>query len=290
MHFVAGAHNDALMAGLMVAGLAMAVERHPVVGVVLIALAGAVKPIALVALPFAGLVWAGTRSRWPRRILRWALSAVIVLAVFAALSWAAGVSMGWIASLSTPGTVRTWLSPPTALGMTVGSVLDLLGLGTVDGAITAFRGIAMVAGAAFCVWLAVRPQGRSAVRGAALALLAIVALGPVVQPWYVLWVLPLLAATGLSGRWLRVTMLVTAVLVVHGMAESNATADTLFDVRDGLASLFALVMVGVVLLSSPGQRRLVLGDPVDRGIRPSNDAARARAGSMVVQRAGASMS
>jgi hypothetical protein len=290
MHFVAGAHNDALMAGLMVAGLALAVERHPVVGVVLIALAGAVKPIALVALPFAGLVWAGARSRWPRRILCWALSAVIVLAVFAALSWAAGVSMGWIASLSTPGTVRTWLSPPTALGMTVGSVLDLLGLGTVDGAITAFRGLAMAAGATICVWLAVRPQGRSAVRGAALALLAIVALGPVVQPWYVLWVLPLLAATGLSGRWLRVTMLVTAVLVVHGMAESNATADTRFDVQDGLAGLFALAMVGVVLLSSPGERRLVLGDPVDRGIRPSSDAARARAGAMVVQRAGASMS
>ena len=85
-------------------------------------------------------------------------------------------------------------------------------------------------------------------------------------------------------------LVVTAVLVVHGMAESNATADTLFDVRDGLASLFALVMVAVVLLSSPGERRLLIGDPVDRGIRPGSDAARARAGALVVQRAGASMS
>jgi hypothetical protein len=148
----------------------------------------------------------------------------------------------------------------------------------------------MIAGASICLYLVLRPQGRSAVRGAALALLAIVALGPVVQPWYLLWVLPLLAATGLSGTWLRVVMLLTAVLVVHGMAESNATADTLFDVRDGLASAFAIVMVGVVLLSSPGERRLVLGDPVDRGIRPGSDAARARAGALVVQRAGASMS
>jgi hypothetical protein len=290
MHFVAGAHNDALMAGLMVAGLALAVERHPVAGVVLIGLAGSVKPIALVVLPFAGLLWAGVRAGWPRRILAWAMSAGVVLVVFAVLSWVAGVGLGWIASLSTPGTVRTWLSPPTALGMAVGSLLDLVGLGTVDGAITVFRGGAMIAGASICLYLVLRPQGRSAVRGAALALLAIVALGPVVQPWYLLWVLPLLAATGLSGTWLRVVMLLTAVLVVHGMAESNATADTLFDVRDGLASAFAIVMVGVVLLSSPGERRLVLGDPVDRGIRPGSDAARARAGALVVQRAGASMS
>ena len=40
-------------------------------------------------------------------------------------------------------------------------------------------------------------------------------------------------------------MIATAVLVLHGMAESNATADTLVDVRGGLASLFALIMVAV---------------------------------------------
>ena len=33
MHFVAGAHNDALMVGLMVAGLTLAVERHPIIGI-----------------------------------------------------------------------------------------------------------------------------------------------------------------------------------------------------------------------------------------------------------------
>ena len=116
MHFVAGAHNDALMVGLMVAGLALAVERHPIIGIVLIGLAGAVKPIALVVLPFAGLVWAGTRASWPQRIWAWVRASAIVLAVFAVLSVAVGVGLGWVASLSTPGTVRTWLSPPTALG------------------------------------------------------------------------------------------------------------------------------------------------------------------------------
>jgi alpha-1,6-mannosyltransferase len=290
MHFVAGAHNDALMVGLLVAGLALAVERHPVAGVVLIGLAGAVKPIALVVLPFAGLLWAGTRATWPRRLLAWAASALLVLGVFAVLSAVAGVGLGWVASLSTPGTVRTWLSPPTALGMTVGAVLEFVGLGTVDGAISVFRATAMAAGAVIGLWLVLRPEGRSPVRGAGLALLAIVALGPVVQPWYLLWTLPLLAATGMTGNYLRIAILITSVLAIHGMAESNATADTLFDIRDGLATALAIVMVAVVLLSSPGERRLVLGDPVSRGIRPESAAARARAGTLVVQRAGASTS
>ncbi len=290
MHFVAGAHNDALMVGLMVAGLALAAEKHPIEGIVLIGMAGAVKPIALVVLPFAGLLWAGTRASWLQRIVAWAKSLAVVLVVFAALSAIVGVGLGWVASLSTPGNVRTWLSPPTALGMAVGSLLDLVGLGSVDGAVSFFRAVAMLAGACIGLYLVLRPEGRSPVRGAALGLLAIVALGPVVQPWYLLWTLPLLAATGLTGRQLRTAMIIMSVLVLHGMAESNATADTLFDIRDGLASLFALGMVAVVLLSSPGQRRLIIGDPVDRGIRPLGPAARARAGAMVVQPTGSSMS
>ncbi len=284
MHFVAGAHNDALMVGLMVAGLTLAVERRPVAGVVLIALAGAVKPIALVVLPFAGLLWAGTRATWRQRILAWARSAALVLAVFALLSILVGVGLGWVGSLSTPGSVRTWLSLPTALGMITGGLMESIGfLGAGDGAVSLFRGLALAAGAFIGLSLVLRPEGRSPVRGAALGLLAIVALGPVVQPWYALWVLPLLAATGLTGWQLRLTVVVTAVLVLHGMAESNATADTLVDVRDGLASLLALLIVCVVLLSSPGERRLLFGDPVDRGVRPVGGPARTRAGSLVVQ-------
>ncbi len=290
MHFVAGAHNDALMVGLMVAGLALAVEKHPVAGIVLIGLAGCVKPIGLVVLPFAGLLWAGTRASWPQRIWSWVKASGIVAVVIAVLSVVVGVGIGWVASLSTPGSVRTWLSPPTALGMSAGAVLDWIGLGTVDGAVTFFRGIAMLAGAGIGLYLVLKPEGRSPVRGAALAMLAIVALGPVVQPWYLLWALPLLAGTGLSGTQLRVVMVLTTVLVLHGMVEANSTADTLVDVRDGIAALSAVIIVGVVLVSSPGERRLLVGDPVDRGIRPRTSAARARAGALVIQPAGSTSS
>jgi hypothetical protein len=55
MHFVAGAHNDALMVGLVVAGLALAAEHRCMWGAIAVSLAVAVKPIAIVALPFGGL-------------------------------------------------------------------------------------------------------------------------------------------------------------------------------------------------------------------------------------------
>lgn len=288
MHFVAGAHNDALMVGLMVAGMHLAVQRHPVWSVALISMAGAVKPIALLVLPFVGLLWAGVTAGWPARIWAWVRSVAEVAIIFVGLSWLAGVGLGWVASLSTPGSVRTWLSPPTAIGMLSGGALRLLGIvGSSDGAVAVVRAVAMLVGAVIGCYLVLRPEGRSPVRGAALALLAVVALGPVIQPWYLLWVLPLLAATGFTGTQLRVAMLLTALLVVHGMTESNATADTLVDIRDGLAALAAIGIVALVLLSSPGERRLVLGDPVDRGIRPMDAAARARAGSLVVRRGSA---
>ena len=63
-HFVSGAHNDALMVGLLVAGLAYAAERRGYPAAVLLALAVAVKAPAAVALPFAVLLWS---ARWPGR-------------------------------------------------------------------------------------------------------------------------------------------------------------------------------------------------------------------------------
>ena len=75
------------------------------------------------------------------------------------------------------------------------------------------------------------------------------------------------------------------------MTEANATADTFVDfARDGLAFVLALAMVTIVLISSPGERRLLLGEPVDRGMRPRTGAARTRAGSLVVQPAGSASS
>ena len=290
MHVVSGAHNDALMIGLIVMGFALASERHPAIGVIAIALAAAVKPIALLALPFVGLVWAGRPDRgsmaerpglysgWGARIRAWVLALLITIAVFAVASVLAGVGPGWIAALSTPGEVRTWLSPATALGMLLGMATTATGL-TIDDAlvVTITRTLGTVAALAIVAWLILRPEGRSPVRGAALAFLTVVLLGPVIQPWYLLWFLPLFAATGLKPTQLRVVILVIAGFSLHGMAESSSTSDNLFEFSDGLAILAAFIIVGLVLLVSPRERRLVLGGPLSHGLMPQDPSAQARA-------------
>lgn len=271
MHFVAGAHNDALMVGLTLAGFVAAERRgwFAAGGAGLIGLAAAVKPIALLALPFVGLSMAGTRSSLLGRIRAWIAVTLAAAAVFAAAAVLAGTGMGWLSSLSAPGEVKTWLSPPTALGMIAGGALQVLGVTQDDAiAVAVARGIGLLASLAFVAYLCLKPQGRSAVRGAALAFGAVVLLGPVIQPWYLLWILPLFAVTGLSEAQLRWTIVLTAAFAVHGMAESSATSDTLLELTDLVAIAVALGIVALILLASPRERRLVLRDAGSHGLRP----------------------
>lgn len=261
MHFVSGAHNDALMVGLLVAGLTLAAQRACIWGTVAVSLAATIKPIALLALPFTGLLWAGVGAGWGRRIRAWALSLVVMACTLASAFLVTGAGTGvFAAAFGTPGGVLTWLSPTTMIGRP----LDLLAgwLGWTDGsdtALTAVRLLGAIIAVTIVAWLALRPEGRSPVRGAALALGAVVLLGPVIQPWYLLWFLPLFAATGLSGRALRVAILLTGVFTVHGMVESSTNADNLADISDAITFAVAIGVVVVILLTSRRERRLVLG-------------------------------
>lgn len=278
MHFEAGAHNDALMTGLMLAGLAVAGRGYGIAGAGLVGLAASVKPIALLALPFVGLIRSGTVARFGRRVLDWVLVTVAAAAVFGATALLAGTGMGWISSLSAPGEVKTWLSPPTALGMIIGGVLQWLGVAeNNDMAVTICRGIGLLISLGIVAYLCLKPQGRSAVRGCALAFAAVVLLGPVIQPWYLLWFLPLFAVTGMSEVQLRWTILLTAAFAVHGMAESSATSDTLFELTDLVAIGFAVAIVALILLASPRERRLVLKDPGSHGLHAEDSEAQLRA-------------
>lgn len=281
MHFVAGIHNDALTAGLLVVGFAVAMSGRGTsraawavpAGVALVAMAGAVKPIGLLALPFVALLWAPMDATWGQRIKAWVKAFVVFALVFGVLSLITGTGLGWIDALSTPGAVRTWLSPPTAIGMVLGAATDAVGLASVDAMVSIMRVVGQIIGLALVAWLAFKPQGRSAVRGAALALLVVVVFGPVVQPWYLLWSLPLFVASGLSRPELRVVLFGTAILTMQGIASSSATSDTLWEASEGLTLL--AITGGLLLLigASRRERRLLLGEPGDIGISPETPAA-----------------
>ena len=279
LHFVSSAHNDALMLGLLIAGITLAMERRPVAAVVLVTLAGAIKAPALVGLAFVGIAWASPEESFARRArfssfalrarfssfaLRakyWSASIAIGLAIFVGLNLATGLDFGWVSSLGTPGKVRTWLSPMTGLGMLTGNLTDLVGLGyRVDGAVAFWRGVGSVLTVLIVLRLVLTGHHRSAARGLALSLLAIVMLGPVVQPWYLLWPLAALAGAGLARGQTRAAVLVSTGFVVYSVANSGATVPTYVFLSDGIAALISVGIVVGLLIASKRSRAILLED------------------------------
>ncbi|MGX7673510.1 polyprenol phosphomannose-dependent alpha 1,6 mannosyltransferase MptB [Plantactinospora sp. DSM 117369] len=202
VHVVSGAHNDALLAGLVVLGLLAAVELRTAVG--RLALAGAafgaaasVKATALVAVPFALAVvpWARTGRR------RLAAGAVLTGATLGTVLLLAGVTghgLGFVRSWpATAGSVQ-WSSIPTGVGMAVGYGLRAAGRPEAfGGAVEVARllGLAALGAVLLLAWRrALRGGVAVAVPAAGVALLATALLGPVFYAWYALAGVAVLAA------------------------------------------------------------------------------------------------
>jgi hypothetical protein len=237
VHVVAGGHHDALVAGLVVAGLALAAGGAPAraaggarratglaaaggAGLAL-GLAAAVKVTAGVALPFAVLL-AGRRDRPAGAGL-----AVAAAAGFAGLTLGTGLGTGWLRALPDTGALVQWSSPPTGLGMAAGYLLRALGVPDgYPGAVAAARLLGLGALLAGSAGLLVRAWRRAAdpqvvVGCAGAALAAVVLLGPVFHPWYAVVPLAVLAA-GVPDRrarwWLAVaTLALTGLVLPSGL-------------------------------------------------------------------------
>lgn len=195
VHVVSGAHNDALLAGLVVAGLAVAATDRVTVPTRLV-LAGAafgaaasVKATALVVVPFAVVLvpWARTGRR---RLAAGLLLLGVTSGTFGLLATLTGHGFGFLHGWSaTAGNVQ-WSSIPTGVGMAVGYGLRVAGRPDLFGdAVTVARAAGLVALATVLVLLlrrAVRGGTGAAVPAAGLALLATALLGPVFYAWYAL--------------------------------------------------------------------------------------------------------
>ncbi len=277
LHGVSGAHNDALMVGLLVAGLAAAAERRAVPAGIALGLAVAVKATAMVALPFAVLLAAASvtatsvtaaslaaasvappdQRRWYPILRAGLLVGTAAVASFGLVTVASGLGVGWVGALSTAGTSVQWLSIPTGVGMAIGYVLGLPHLpGNGGGAIAAARGAAfygLLPILLVWLWWRVRscpgtPAGtRRIVAHAGWALAALVLLSPVIHPWYVLWPLTVLAASALVGSAERVLVWIPvglAFLVLpdgYNLARATTVPGVLFDLVV-TAALVALVV------------------------------------------------
>ncbi|GIF71468.1 hypothetical protein Asi02nite_09860 [Asanoa siamensis] len=243
LHLVGGAHNDAVMMGLLAAGLAAALAGRPVLGAVAITLAGLVKVPVAVGLAAVALIWADqVAGRWPR--VR-ALGGTTLVAAGTAIgvTWVAGTGFGWIGALRTPVTADSW-SLTSALGRATTALLESLDASFGTAPVTGWRlaGMCAAVAAALLVWH--RRQSVGPVRGVGLVLGGVVVFGPAVRPWYLLWAVVPLAAAAPFGRAGKVAAAASAVLTMvvlpDGFAPDPGTLA--FAVIGGCLAVSLLVM------------------------------------------------
>jgi hypothetical protein len=203
-----GAHNDALMAAFLVWGVVLALRRRLVWALVLCSCAAAVKAPAALGLAFIAWTWLGSRASVRERIRPIAVSVVVTGVVFALWTWLAGFGWGWVDNLTSNGAVRSWDAPVTAAGLAFADAAHVLGYHSlsVTTVLTAARGVGFGLALGITAWLLVADKPRSWVRALGLSLIALVILGPVVQPWYFVWGIALLAASyvGRQHFWILV--------------------------------------------------------------------------------------
>jgi hypothetical protein len=213
VHLVGDAHNDAIMIGLMMAGLTLAVERRPAAGAVLVTLGALVKAPAGFALAFIVGVWAAWlpgRARYLRAALAvGAISATTVVVT----TWLAGTGYGWVGALGTPTLARTWTSITTDLGYLTGFALEQTGLGSTDHALAFWQYAGLAVAAVICVLMLHRHR-TNPVLGVGLGLGAVVFLAPVFHPWYMLWATVPLGAAATSPRARKIVVGLTLVMTV----------------------------------------------------------------------------
>lgn len=213
LHLVAGAHNEAVMLGLLGLALVAAKGRSPALGAVLMTLAALVKAPAALGLLAVAALWAG-RLTGRRRGLRAACAvAALALATTAVATAVIGTGYGWIGALNTPVSGHNW-ALTSLLGRATASALHDAGSDLAPFALPAWRaaGLAATAVAVLLVWLR-RPR-HSPVYALGLSLIAVAVLGPAIRPWYVLWGLFPLAAAAPAGPARKVVAGASGVLAL----------------------------------------------------------------------------
>ncbi len=237
LHLVGGAHNDALMIGLLLAGLTAAKERRPIVGVVLCALATAIKAPAAVGILYVGWTWLGPEAPARDRVRPVVTAALISAGVLELFAYLSGLGWGWVSILGTPGAVRSWTAPTTFVALVFSGVAHFFHVGVgLGGVLTLTRFVGLVIATVAGIWLLINSDRIGTLKAVGLTLLLFVALGPVVQPWYLSWGLILLAPVALG----RLRSLIIGLSMVTAFIELPGGEQLLHSLLHGDPLLIAL--------------------------------------------------
>lgn len=218
--YVGGAHNDALMMGLVVWGIFLAYRRRFLFALIVIGVAMAIKqPALLAAFPVAIIAsgWSGWHPREVARVLGRVLFAfAVVIAVFALISLATGLGFGWIRAVSVPGSIVT-MAPFSLLGFGAQALVDAFGADpTHRVAINISQSFGLLLSLAIIAYLAVKRARTEPMTFLSWSYLAFAFFGPALHPWYLTWGGLLLPLTHPSPRVWKWAAAVVSVLLVYG--------------------------------------------------------------------------
>lgn len=268
-HLVSGIHSESLMMGLLAVGLVLAlraIDAPPgprttalfVLGVVLVTGSALVKLPTVVALGFVGMALARRWGTGVSAIIRAAVTMLVISGVTAGLAMLLTSSgLGWITKLGAATSLRSWLSPPTALGVITGGIGQYLGLGDhTEQVLVMVQTAALLGAAAFTVRMlfAVHAGRIDPVGGLGVSMAAIVVCFPVVHPWYVLWALVPLAAWASRVEFRIPVVAVSAVLACFTLPP-GAGLPPFVTIQAWAATIVAVLLLLFLLFRWPGLLR-----------------------------------
>ena len=105
-------------------------------------------------------------------------------------------------------------------------------------------------------------RDRNIVRHAGLAILFMLLCSPMIQPWYLLWAIPMLAATGLRSHFQLMWYFITTLFfMAYGVSDQLNVSPYLRDFNQDMGRLIATVIcLGYIIYLvalDPATRRLV---------------------------------
>ena len=248
LHLVAGAHNDALMLGFLLAGLSVARDGRPGLGVLLCTIGAMIKVPAFIGVVYIGWGWLGDDVPWRSRLRPTLTATGLAIAAMAAVSEMVGLGWGWVGALGNPGTVLSWLDPPTAVGRGLANLTALAGLGEHQQLILSLvRDVSLLIAAVIGVRLLWQARGVGTMRAIGLTLLAVVFLGPTMQPWYVAW--PMVVLATIAEHRLRVLVIaLSCVSSFFGLPGEGKLAQQFAEAPPLLFVLASIVLVFVLAI------------------------------------------
>jgi hypothetical protein len=187
-----------------------------------------------------------------------ALSVGVGLTIMGAVT---RLGFGWIPGMASSGSAAFPFAPIGLVGQGLGWVASLFGL---DHAVVAgvFYTLCRVLAVLFILYLALFRNDLHPMLGFALGLSAVVLLAPIIQPWYLLWIVPLFAVYRVyRGLIEELFFLLSAILVLVGVVDQLSVAQwidlTLVRIITGILGLVYMAM-------------LIFVDPKTRHLFPFN--------------------